>query len=702
MQHPSLTKGLLKTFFALLLLPSCAFSGENASGEITVPEIVVTATKTEETPFSLPVSIETVSSSDIEREVAENSSELIEKVPGVSIEGSGMWEAAPVIRGFSGTRTLVLIDGDRENNLWAGRDPLTPFIGVADIERIEILKGPSSVLYGSDALGGVINFITKKPDFALNDDWSFAPEASGTYSSVDEGWQGNVALGGGGNGFDFRIDASSRDHGDYTDGNGNKIANSQFEAMSLGAQGRYMIDDQHEVSLLYRHTGIDDKGVPQKNNAPWSHFTKFDTDTWKAAYTARQFGAIEELLLKGWLVDQERVYDGRINSSTQPMYTLKNNRIDTGAKGASLQLTFAPTRQNTLVTGLDYVHENAESVEKQIKKKTSNGKTAKEITFPPVSDAHRDHIGFFAQDKHVFHNGSVLMGGLRYDYFSADAEDALFRTVVYEPDGQTVKKVVEEVNVFKEKSDQALTASLGYAHPLNKTMNLTANIATGFRSPDMFERFSTRGGSYIILGDPDLDAEYSWNIDSGIKIKSETLTGSFSIFYSWVENYIDLKSNPDVTFNGMETKTYVNVPEAEVYGFDGGVTWRPAEHLSLFGNIASVIGKNTTDGQRLNTIPPLNGLVGFRWEDSINSTSNWWIELNSEIFDNQENPAPNEKATPGYAVFNVRSCIRFNRNIALSVAVDNIFDRAYRSHLNYADFLYEPGINLKTSLKVTL
>lgn len=702
MQHPSLTKGLLKTFFSLLLLPSSALSGENASGEVTAPEIVVTATKTVEAPFSLPVSIETVSSSDIERETAENSSELIEKVPGVSIEGSGMWEAAPVIRGFSGTRTLVLIDGDRENNLWAGRDPLTPFIGVADIERIEILKGPSSVLYGSDALGGVVNFITKKPDFALNDGWSFAPEASGTYSSVDEGWQGNVALGGGGNGFDFRIDASSRDHGDYTDGNGNKIANSQFEAMSLGAQGRYMINDQHEVSLSYRHNGIDDKGVPQKNNAPWSHFTKFDTDTWKAAYKARQLGAIEELLLKSWLVDQERVYDGRINSSKQPMYTLKNNRIDTGAKGASLQLTFAPTLQNTLVAGLDYVHENAESAEKQIKKKTSNGKTAKAITFPPVSDAHRDHIGFFAQDKHVFHNGSVLMGGLRYDYFSADAEDALFRTIVYQPDGQTVKKVVEEVNVFKEKSDQALTASLGYVHPLNKTVNLTANIATGFRSPDMFERFSTRGGSYIILGDPDLDAEYSWNIDSGVKIKSETLTGSFSIFHSWIENYIDLQSNPDVTFNGMETKTYVNVPEAEVYGFDGGVTWSPAEHLSLFGNIASVIGKNTTDNQRLNTIPPLNGLVGFRWEDSINGTSDWWIELNSEIFDNQENPAPNEKTTPGYAVFNIRSGIRFNRNIVLSVAVDNIFDRAYRSHLNYADFLYEPGINVKTSLKVTL
>lgn len=703
MSKPSLTKRALKALCALLVLsPSSAFSETTPPTPSALPEIVVTATKTAENPFSLPASIATISHFSIEKEVAENTAELLETVPGVSIGRAGMWEATPVIRGFGETRTLVLIDGDRQNNLWAGRDPLTPFISVGEIEQIEVLKGPASLLYGSDALGGVINFITKKPDYAQNDSWTVKPEATLTYSSNDEGWNSNIALTGGGNGFDFRIDAITLDHENYTDGNGNDVANSQFEAQSLGMQGRYMFNDKNEISLSYRHNDIDDKGVPQKDNSPWSHFTKFDADSWKAAYKALDLGSIKELELKGWLVDQERVYDGKINSATTPMYTLKSNRIDTGVTGASLQLTFAPSERNKLVTGVEYFYENAESAEEQIKNRTSNDLTVKKLNFPPVSNAHRDHLGLFVEDKHEFSNGSVLIGGFRYDYFSADADDALFRTIAYDADGVSVKKITEETNAFQEKNDQALTASLGYLRPLSTAVNFTANAATGFRAPDIFERFSTRGGSYIILGEPDLEPEYSWNVESGLKLKSHNLSGSVSLFYSWVEDYIDLQTNPGITFSNLPTYTYVNVSETILYGFDGGLTWTPIEHLSLFGTVASVIGKNTGNDKRLNNIPPLNASLGIRWEDQLNTRSDWWVELKSELYDDQNSPAEGEKPSPGYMLFNVRSGIRYNQNIVLALAIDNLFDRAYRSHLNYADFLYEPGINVKTSLKVSL
>jgi TonB-dependent heme/hemoglobin receptor len=698
MQQPSVTRRALKALCAVLLFaPASASAAESARAASPLPEIVVTATKTAEDPFFVPSSIETVSPAEIEREVAGNTPELLEKIPGVSVEGSGAWEAAPIIRGFSGTRTLVLVDGERENNLWAGRDPLSPFIGMADIERIEVLKGPASVLYGSDALGGVINFITKKPDYARNDTWQFSPEASVRYSSVDEGWQGSVALEGGGDGFDFRVDASARDHGNYTDGNGDEVANSQFEAQNLGIRGRYLLSDQHELSLSYRHNDIDDRGVPQKDNAPWSHFTKFDSDIWKASYTARDLGIIGELQLKGWLVDQERVYDGRLENPSKDMYTLKSNTIETGAKGTSLQLTFAPADNNTLVAGIEYIYEDAESAEEQVKKQLSDDTTKKIVYFPPVSDARREHVGIYAEDKHDFGNGSVLTAGIRYDYFSAEAENALY----YEEkaNGTLIK---EATNVFDDKTDQALTATIGYLYPLSSTVNLAANAATGFRAPDIFERFSTRGGSTIIIGNPDLEPEYSWNIDTGLKVKSGNLSGSFSLFYSWIDDYIDLQNNPGVTFGGLDTQTYVNVAEAELYGFDGGITWQPVEHLSLFGTVASVIGKNTTSDQRLNSIPPLNGSLGIRWEDRLNDSSKWWAEVETELFDDQDNPAANENTTPGYALFNIKGGIRYKENVTFSLAVDNLFDRTYRSHLNYADFLCEPGINIKTSLKVSL
>jgi len=701
MHYSALTKRSLSALMATLLFihasPSSAHATEATENNAATPEIVVTATKTTEDAHVLPATISTVSRESIERQVAENTPSLLNKIPGVTIEGAGMWEAIPVIRGFGQTRTLVLIDGHRQNNLWAGRDPLTPFINVAEVERIEVLKGPASVLYGSDALGGVINFITKKADYAQNDTWHFKPEAGVTYSSTDEGWTGNMALSGGGQGFDFRIDATTLDHENYTDGNGDEVANSQFEARSIGIQGRYHISDEQEISLSFRHNDIDDMGVPQKDNAPWSHFTKFDANTWKAAYTARELGIIEELQLKGWIVDQERVYDGRIDNIEKKMYTLKSNTIETGAKGTSLQLTFAPADSNTLVTGIEYIYEDAVSAETQVKKSLTNDAIKQYVYFPPVSDAHRNHVGIYAEDKHAFSNGSVLTGGIRYDYFSADAAPALFR--LEKPDSSLQS---EDTNVFDKQSNQAVTASLGYLYPLNSVLNLTTNLATGFRAPDIFERFSTRGGNPIIVGAPDLKPEYSWNIESGLKLKSGRLAGSFALFYAWVDDFISLEDTPAILFNDTPTMTYVNIPEARIYGFDGGLTWRPAEHISLFGTIASVIGKNRTDNQRLSSIPALNGTLGIRWEDQLNTRSEWWIELNSELFDDQDNTAPGEKTTPGYALLNLRTGISYNKDIKLSVAIDNLFDRTYRNHLSMADFLYEPGINIKTSINVAL
>ncbi len=86
----------------------------------------------------------------------------------------------------------------------------------------------------------------------------------------------------------------------------------------------------------------------------------------------------------------------------------------------------------------------------------------------------------------------------------------------------------------------------------------------------------------------------------------------------------------------------------------------------------------------------------------LSGNASWWLELNSELYADQHNPAEGELSTAGYGLVNLKTGVRFSQNVMLSLAVDNIFDRTYRNHLNMADFLYEPGINLRTSLKVTM
>ena len=280
--------------------------------------------------------MELISSQSLNRNTPATAAEPLESLPGVSVAGAGFWNVIPVIRGLGGNRALVLIDGDRENNLWSGRSPLVPFVDVSNVEKIEVVKGPASVLYGTDAHGGVVNVITKTPNFYGEEKWAFRNSFAGRYSSVDKGSYGRYGISGGGYGLGGNFALSKRDADDYKDGAGNTVQNSQFDAWNLDFKTRYQLNNDHVVSATFRSNTIDDMGVTKKADAPWSHFTKFDTNTYKLGYHGWNMGLFRDVQIKGWYVDQERIYEGNIHSSIKPVYMLKNNVIDTSVLGSSM------------------------------------------------------------------------------------------------------------------------------------------------------------------------------------------------------------------------------------------------------------------------------------------------------------------------------------------------------------------------------
>ena len=212
-----LRESCAKNWIVLLvvIMLTLTFTINPLKAATTIDELVVTATRMEEKGFDVPTPIEAVSSKTLTINSPATAAQSLAELSGVSLSSAGFWNTIPVIRGLGGSRVLVLIDGDRENNLWAGRSPLTPFIDVGNVERIEVIKGPASVLYGTDVLGGVINVITKSSDFAKAEKWTFLNSVEGRYSSVDEGWFGRYALSGGGYGFDFELAVVTRDADDY-------------------------------------------------------------------------------------------------------------------------------------------------------------------------------------------------------------------------------------------------------------------------------------------------------------------------------------------------------------------------------------------------------------------------------------------------------------------------------------------------------
>ena len=695
-------KAVLAILAILLSIPIIVGAAEQIT---LLDEVVVTATRLEERRFDVPTSVELIPLEDLNRSNPATAAQPLAEIPGVSLSSAGYWSSIPIIRGLGGNRVLVLIDGDRENNLWAGRSPITPFIDIGNVERIEVVKGPASVLYGTDALGGVVNVISKQPNFSKTDKWSLLNHAESRYSSVDDGWSGLYSIAGGGYGLDFSLTVTARDADSYKDGDGHEVENSQFKGKSFAFKGRYFLDEaqNHDLSINVNSHNISDMGVPTKQGARYSHFSKFDTDTYKLAYHGHDLGWLRDLHVRGWYVDQERIYEGNIPSTTSPVYKLKGNDIETSALGVSLQGEVDINSRNRLVFGGEFVNEESDGDEYITVKRNGNDSTAKELTFKPIPDSSRDHFSFFAQDRIYFGGRTTVLTGLRYDYFVANAEDVLFITDSYNGNGALTGSQTA-INYFGKKSDDAVTFNLGLVYSLTENLNLTCNLSSGFRAPDIFERYSTRSGSYMMIGNPELNPEYSYNGDLGVKFNYSRLRGAVSGFYSQVTDYIDLVNNGN-TFAGMESREFVNVTEAELYGADGSLEFDLLEKLSVYGNLAYVVGRDRNSHDRLNTIPPLNGMLGARWHDQLSNGLSYWFDFNCNCYAAQNHPAPRESATSGYTFFNLHSGMTFDygsfKDITLSVNIENLFDKTYRNHLNTMDFYNDPGFNVITAVKVS-
>lgn len=690
----------------LLLVSVLPVRAADDSDVHRLDEIVVTATRSAARSFDVAAPVAVVDEKRLAETAPASAADALDEVPGVSLVRGGSWEAHPVIRGLGGSRVLVLYDGDREVNLWSGRAPLTPFIDVGSIARIEVVKGPASALYGTDALGGVINIITKEVDFADSDTWRFENTVNGRYASVDEGWFGRYELAAGGKGFGFRLGLSGRDANNYEDGNGDEVNNSQFENRNLDFKALHNIADNHRLTAAVRVNEIDDMGVPQKDpTAPFSHFDHFDTGSYKLGYEGRELGLFDEIQARLFYVDQDRAFAGYLPSPSQPVYTLKTNDIETSAAGASLQLTVTPGAAQQLIGGFELVREDSDSDETQVIHRNKDDSIAKRLTFQPVPDAERVHFGIFAQDEITIGNRLTLIAGGRYDYFTADADDVTFTDERF--DGKSkLTSTTASINRFSDESDSAATFNLGLVYALTEHLHLTGTVGSGFRAPDIFERYSTRGGGVIYIGDPNLDPEYSYNFDAGIKASYARFRGGIDGFYNRVDDYIDTVRQAESFISGVPTYKYTNVQDAELYGFDGAAEVLLTANLTLFGTVAYVVGEDRDSGDRLSNIPPLNGTLGARWEAAAGDRLTYWFEAASEFFDRQDHPAPGESETAGYATANLRTGLRMPalgplHDVMLALNVENLFDKYYRSHLRLgqSDFIPEPGCNVITSLR---
>lgn len=679
-------------------------------------DIVVTANRLEEKAYEIPAMISIISAVDVKEKTIAQTPELLRDAAGVNVQKTNQGGGSPIIRGLKSNRLLLMVDGIRMNNSTyrGGNFQYLNTIDAELVERIEVVHGPNAVMYGSDALGGVVHAISKKPDIspdntitgAVNSQISTADETktiNGNLVVSHPGWAamvsggyknfGNVRRGdNGGRLLMQRLSNDSR-----TSRTLSKVqAPNNYWAYDFNSLVRIRPDDKSQIITGYqRNRQID---VPR--------YDVIETQT----DSLRLFSPQERdlLYLRYFRQTEALLYDNISTTISWHRQSERRRRIRKGGQiesvdrfgvntlGFSTQLNNIISDRNRLNYGMDVYFDyiSSASFQQQI---NTNARTPSAPLFPDGS-MFIQH-GWYIQNSWTPTSSWKISPGIRYSGFRLRAPFS------------TDPSLPVQFGTLKQ-STRALTGSLGIKYALIRQINMVGNLAQGFRTPNMDDASKLgpgKGGTIYEVPNPDLKPERSISVDGGLKVKSKYLEGDLIGFYNRINDVlirtpVTLNGSPVIVDQGDTLSVFhkENAGQAMTAGFDINARIILNNRYNIRGRINYTYGQNISDNEPLSGIPPVSGFVeaersgefltahiSFRFAQSQ-------TRLSSE--DKIDLRIP-EGGTPGWQVFNIQISRTLNERLSFSLALNNITDRNYREHLSG---LNAPGRNIILSLRSQL
>lgn len=628
--------------------------------------VIVSAGRAEATTADVPRSVAVVTANDIARGFARTTPEALMDVPGVLVQKTNHGGGSPYLRGLVGNQVLVLVDGIRLNNstFRYGPNQYLATVDAGQIERIEVVRGSGSVLFGSDAIGGVINIVTRRP----------------TLSS------GGVAFGGGGSArvvssgmersgrFELQVSGaragvlggvSVRDYGDLRAGGGLGVeAPSAYSELNGDVKAVVRFTPRSLVTLAGQQVYQAD--VPRFDQVAQRGFSRysFDPQIRRLGYAQWQLfpgsGRIQSVTSTVSLHQSVERRDRQQRGS--PIRILEED--DVKALGVSLDMKTAPLWGWSIVSGVDYTHDRIGSWRRDTNQTTGLG-TSRRGLYPD---------GATAWSAAVFAQGTLQLertrieAGLRFSQYSVQAEDALFGTLAIRP--------------------RAWVGTMAASRDLWSGVKAFGSVSQAFRAPNV-DDLSTLGLFDFGIEVPStaLKPERSLAFEGGVRLQYGALHASVAAYRT---NLSDLIDRARSTFDGFEffdgQRVYqrTNVGEAYVYGVEAEGEWSPLRRVSAFGHTSYTYGQQTTTGQPMRRIPPLNGLAGVR----VVPGGRAWIEGTARFASKQDRLAPGDRddhriapgGTPGWVLVSVHAGVPLHRQVDAVAGIHNLFDKAYRIH----------------------
>ena len=657
-------------------------------------EIVVTARRAPRIVLDASETIGVIDREQLARSTAYGLADVMRNMPGVQVTDSGQPGLKRVrIRGEESRRTAILLDGQEITDHWEVGTPLS--LNPAMVERIEVVRGSGSVLYGPRALSGVVNFITRKGGTE-----PLQLEASSGWNSATRGEERFASVFGDADGLEYRVAAADSEHGKRDTPQG-KIDNTAFDNQSVyawagrdfGAQrvelaydrfesatGVY-VEDEERTAFPLTDFRID---VPRRDREKlamfyeWSDVANFlpvVKANFHRQWNQRRFDTFSATLIPG----------ARPVATERSVFSDADLEVDDGV----LQLDWTPHTDHYIVSGLQYTEERVNQ-ERHVDTIT-NGIPGRPENIH--DEAAIETLALFVQDEWQLGERTTFTLGARQYRVEGRLEDTTRAGLA--PQTQ---------------NDAQAIASLGLSHELGDNLVLRANVAQGYVYPSLLQ-FATGAyaASRFVNPNPDLEPETALSWEGGLRLRAAGWVFDTGVFRTASEDYIDhVFCAPIDGCLSARDKVYVNIGESTAQGLElyaaraeGELRWRPYASLTWMTRENRYENFVTEDSGT----PSLSGALGVTWEPLFAASMDGWLDLGlrGETASKREEPSSGGLSTldedDAWLTLNLSGGLQWGtaRRLGLVVEFENLSDETYSTS---AENLYAPGRSM--SARVTL
>ncbi len=612
-------------------------------------------------------SIMTISEEGIKNQNVLNLPDLFLGNSSVYMQKTNYGGGSPIIRGMIGNRVLVLIDGVKLNNsiFRYGPNQYLNTINPNIIERVEVINGPSSVIYGSDAIGGVINIVTKSNLNGKN------LESYSRYSTGDKGIYQNISLSKNFSPLSLIFSGSYKKTKDVNSGNSGNIQKpSGYNEFSLFFKAGYQIDSLNKFEFNYQNNSSFD--VPRTDRYAAGNDIKYLFNPQKReSFVLSYHYDVDDLFLNS--INTKLFYikntEGRQNISTKVTTTQINDLDKVSTFGFTNNVTFTWLSNLKSVIGIDYYNDNIYS-----ERSSSNLVTGVEkLQKPQFADSSETNVlGLFLQNHYTF-NRFTFSFGVRYSYSKISAQL-----------GQPFNNFILSKNNFSFNAGVLFRV-------IENSLNFILNYSQGYRTPSLedisvYGKSGSGSGARFDVPNTDLNAEYCNSYELGVKYLNTYFNTSFFYYYNKLHNFINpvLGSyNGETTIEGYPVYVRKNMEKGYVHGFEWFFCTEIYDCISLQNQINYTYGQSITLNEPLSRIPPLNGKISLSFCKNSFSAEYYmlWSDKQNRISSSDKKDYRiGINGTKGFITHNLNFSYLIDNWLVTYLKLENIFDEYYKTH----------------------